>query len=755
MQTGPVSFPHIQFGLGMLLLAAVVFGAHRWWSPPDPVHRYRRRDNILYTGRKGVFILVPFILGALTALATALLGGNPIGVLDPSSPPIRYGTFLGTIAPIALYGVVLAFLFPILAHRMHDYSSQAKHLVLHVSRFFTAQFYVLLIGMFVLSVHVRVALGAQFASILPSWMQSYNLVDAMAFIVLLIVCLATIHSVIKRVVSQLNTVDLVGRATEELLRLIAFNTDPAYRPVPIKIGSTRSIDQRTFLPGYLFENLDQVRLALLVTDIGAVTRHNAVRADLWATRKGAASLDAVLADVQDRREALRRCGGIELRHPPDQPPHGPPATTLTLPHGYDPARDFLIEHIVSELDQVVTLATSGGMTHILFDVLATYERRLIGAIERHRSPHDVDWCFFAFQRLRRFFYLQMTARNPWMARQALDMLNSVAVSVVRRWESTGYSVATPDAQFYDCCLSECISSLRKFSSMAVINQELSVLRAAVGYALQLLSQLNQSGHPNATRAVGSITRMLMSGAMFALERSSGGSTEVLLDALVRAGRSGTTHVGQELEDVFCAYCVSPNGDLGKVQTYPPRAIIESQLTRPYNPKLDLDREDLLVNRDSLASCAVAVASLVVTYASVTGREDRERAEALRKVLEATLRRDSTLVGEVRAWARRAAALGTPLLGETAVRVQEWIEAEFGGRVDPRTEQPERLAREAVRVENVSAAGSTASVERMLRALRVELKRAGLPKPIRKRAVRAIRRHLAGRAADRNGAADGA
>ena len=199
-------------------------------------------------------------------------------------------------------------------------------------------------------------------------------------------------------------------------------------------------------------------------------------------------------------------------------------------------------------------------------------------------------------------------------------------------------------------------------SMAIVNAEKSVLRVAINCSLQIFESLGAEEHksPNLRRAMGSIMRMQLSAAMFAIERSNACCAEIVMDGIVRAFKQHTDIARQEFDEVF-----SISGAPGTVEARQNadevmKEAVVWQLGTGENPKLDLDREDLLVNADTIDSCALTVLDLVEAYGILTGRLETERlvSERVRIAVEAERGRLRPVYS---AWLHRVCGLESPLV----------------------------------------------------------------------------------------------
>ncbi len=660
------SSSHLQFFGGIALLVVTIVGTLRYWSPGDEKKKHLRRDNILFGNRYGKLIWLTAIVGILLAISSGLIGGHAslrAGLAD--ARPL-YAATVASLAAVGLFAVVFAFVFPLLTFRMHGYSGQAGRLVLHVSRFFHLEVFTLLLVFSVLGVHARVAVATQLSPSQLAWAGAYNLVDGLVLLLLLGLFFHQCHSFVKRATHQLGTVELLARASGLLRKIVDWNAEDSYKSSVRRINEEkpRYKDRQRALPGYRLANEDQLLFVLLVCDIGAVAREAVQKGDAWATVKAITALNDLLKLIQEKRKDLKHTGTLELKHDSEPGAHRVSATQLHLPHNYSIEEDRLIEHVLKEIDDVVTVATQSGVTHILLKILQGYERELEGGIRRGLYGHEVDWYFFLLSRSRRFFYLQMSCQNPWLARRALDMLSSIATAVVEEWRKPK---SLPDGDnpgvFYDCCLSQVLSSLRKYISMAIIQREHSVLRVAVNDSVQMLGLLSaeHDALPSVQRAAGSLVRMMLSGAMFALERSRGTCTEIMLDGLSRSLNGHQVLVREELAEVFSKYVRSPGETRDRDSL---KEIVRSQLSNLHHDKLDLDKEDLLVNSDTMATCALAVIDLAQAYGQLTGRLSDE--ELRSPGLSDAVRSESERFRQAHlAWLDRASQLDSPLIAKAA------------------------------------------------------------------------------------------
>ena len=100
-------------------------------------------------------------------------------------------------------------------------------------------------------------------------------------------------------------------------------------------------------------------------------------------------------------------------------------------------------------------------------------------------------------------------------------------------------------------------------------------------------------------------------------------------------------------------------------------IIASQLATRENPKLDLDHEDLLVNRDTMDSCALTVLDLIAGYDGITPRGAPDEKIVLTSApVNLVLERHRERLQEIRiAWLERVCRLDeSPLLVKAARRL---------------------------------------------------------------------------------------
>ncbi len=665
-QVASPPFRHWQFLIGLFWLAGTLIFSRLYWCPGSEITRHQRRDKILFRNKRGMLIWLLGGVGTSAAVATGLIGGNDLASIQAGEPLATYGAAIASVTALGLYGLVFGFVFPILSHRMHTYSGQANRLVLHVSRFFQLQMVTLLLLFYVLAVHARVVCASKWGGEWLAWAATYNMIDGLGLVLLVCMFAHQSHSFIKRVTQQLTTVELISRVHGLLCKIIKWNTKAGYEPIELPEEEPRYKNQQLALPGYRFENEDQRLYALLVCDLGAVARRAVQEGDTWTTQKAIEALDDLVSYIQVKRENLKVHGDtLTLKRPERRKP--PKESELTLPHGYVPQEDLLIEHVVKEIDRIVTVATTSKHKNILLQILRTYQRRVERELDRGYSGHAFDWCFFMFARSRRFFYLQMSYPNPWLARRALDMLLSNSKKVINKWEEVKFEVNEPNQQFYDCCLSSVLSSYRKFISMAIVEGETSVLRVAAGHCCEILDILStyDDGYQTVNRPIGSVVRMLLSGAMFALERSKGECTEIMLDAIIRALNEDKTIVRRELDEILSEYWPAEGESDTRVKSKSSlEDIVRSQLALKKNPKLDLDKEDLLVNNDSMATCAVAILDLVKAYGKLTGRpvgKALHHSKAVKVVK--TLRGESK--AQYLAWLKRASRLKAVLVAEAA------------------------------------------------------------------------------------------
>lgn len=662
-----IAFSHWYFTIGVLTIALTVLATRIYWRPGNKQRRVRRRQWVLYVGGCGQIILLPLMMSVMLGLGSGLAGGTGGLRLALESTTLRLAPTVGQLTAVALFSVVVALIFPVITHRMHGYSGHANRLVLQLSKFYNLELLSILLMLFIIVVHGRVIFANMVQSALEnpalqsfcSILGAYNVADGMLLIALVLILIHEFHSFMKRCADNLSTVQLVARAGGVIANLLEWNTDPHYRARKLPDEAVKYKSRRETLPQYKLTTEDQLWVFLLTADIGAVARKTARGGDMWGTLKAIEVLDGILVQARQALPELHQTSNWSILSRTDG--ISEKSTRMALPHAYVVQREPLIEHVVQELDQVVTIATSGGGTHLLVDILERYERRVLSGINDARTDHDADWCFFVLSRGRRFFYLQMTYNNPWLARNVIEMQERIARAAISGWASEQFSIDHERGQFFDCCLSHVLSSLRKFFSMAIISDEASLLRVTTNTSLSIFRILVAEEHPNVGRARGSIVRMLVSACMFALERSRGACGEIVLDGLVRMALVDQASFCGELEEIFGTHWRS-NGVTDDVSI---ETIVRSQLADPGNPKLDLDREDLLVNLDSLCSCALAVLDLTYAYSQTT---DRERAipEKFGKKLPGILSKQAEgYASPRRKWLSRAKSGGAVLMVDAA------------------------------------------------------------------------------------------